>query len=305
MFKSRRPWLRLPRFRTEPDRRLPHVHGTLLCLVFYSGLYPATAAPAPFAIVQPILAQFDGGPSVPAGFAFASGESIFLSFDIAGFKPSGDEDLKINLSWQCQAFDADGVALAAQQKGDIKADLAPEDKKWRPRVRVEFVMPQGLSAGAASIRLSAVDHVSAAEASLAVPFRTRGPNLAAVETLRPLRFRFLRSGDSNEALTLPAYGRGDTVWARFDIAGYRFGEGNAFALSYGLEVFRANGESLFREEEAAREAGKSFYPRRFMPGALSLQLTKDLAVGEYTILLRIRDEVGGQQSESRHSFRVE
>ena len=72
-----------------------------------------------------------------------------------------------------------------------------------------------------------------------------------------------------------------------------------------IGVLRANGESLYKQDEAANETGKSFYPRRYLLGALSLQLTKDLAVGEYTIALRIRDLVGKQQSETKHVFRVE
>lgn len=258
-----------------------------------------------FRIVQPVLAQFDGGPAVSPSFGFASGESIFLNFDLAGFQPEGEEDQKLNLSWQCQAFDAAGVALTAPQKGDVKVDLAPEDKKWRPRVRVELTMPQALPSGTAEIRLSAADHVGNATAALVVPFRTRGLNLANVTSLQPLRFRFLRSEESNEPLTVPAYRQGDMVWARFEIAGYKLGEGNAFQVGYGLEVFRANGESLFRQEEAANESGKSVYPRRYVAGTLNLQLTKDLALGEYTILLRLRDGVGNQLSETKHSFRVE
>ncbi|MFN0104439.1 MAG: hypothetical protein ACKV2U_20420 [Bryobacteraceae bacterium] len=265
----------------------------------------SVAAFGQLTIVQPVVAQFDGGPSVASGFAFGSGESIFLSFDIAGFKPEGDEDLKLNLSWQCQAFDAAGIALTAPQKGDVKVDLAAEDKKWRPRVRVELELPQALPAGAAEIRLAAVDHVGAGKAALVVPFRTRGLNLTGIDKLQPLRFRFLRSEESNEPLTVPAYRQGDMVWARFEIAGYRLGEGNAFQVGYGLEVFRANGESLFKQDEAANESGKPVYPRRYLAGVLSLQLTKDLAPGEYTILLRIRDGIGGEQSESKHLFRVE
>lgn len=257
------------------------------------------------AIVQPVLAQFDGGPSVTAGFGFGSGESIFLHFDIAGFKPEGDEDLKLKLSWECQAFDGAGAAMTELKKGDVRVDLAPEDKKWRPRIRVELALPQGVAAGMAEIRLAAVDHVAGTKAALVVPFRTRGVQVAGVDKLQPLRFRFLRSEDSGEALSVPAYRQGDMVWARFEMAGYRLGEGNAVDVSYGLEVLRANGESLYRQDEAAAETGKSFYPKRFLPGALSLQLTKDLALGEYTIVLRIRDGIGKQESESRHLFRVE
>ncbi len=279
--------------------RLP---GGRCCLL---ALSLALGGASPLAIVQPVMAQFDGGASVPAGFAFASGESIFLSFDLAGFKPEGDEDLKIKLSWQCQAFDAAGVAMTPLRKGDVNADLAPEDKKWRPRVRAELEIPQAVPSTAAEIRISAVDNVGAGRASLVVPFRIRGLNLSAVDKLQPLRFRFLRTEESNEPLTIPAYRQGDMVWARFEIAGYRIGEENSFHVGYGLEVFRSNGESLFRQEEAANESGKSFYPRRYMPGALNLQLTKDLAPGEYTILLRIKDGIGNQQSESKHLFRVE
>jgi hypothetical protein len=211
----------------------------------------------------------------------------------------------LNLSWECQAFDAEGRAFAPLQKGDVKVDLAPEDKKWKPRVRVELALPQGLAAGTGEIRISAVDHVGGGKASLQVPFRTRGLNLAGVDKLQPLRFRFLRAEDSNEGLTVPSYAQGDMVWGRFEIAGYKLAEGNTFGIRYGLEVFRANGESLFKQEEAANETGKSFYPRRYVTGTLNLQLTKDLALGEYSILLRIRDDVGNQQSETRHSFRVE
>jgi hypothetical protein len=257
------------------------------------------------AIVQPVVAQFDGGPSVAAGTGFGGGESIFLSFDIAGFKPEGDEELKLKLSWQCQAFDGAGVAMTELAKGDVKVDLAPEDKKWRPRIRLELSLPQGLAAGSAEIRLTATDHVGNGKAALTVPFRTRGLNLTGVDKLQDLRFRFYRGEDAMTPLSVAAYRQGDTVWARFEMAGYRLGEGNSYQLSYGLEVFRANGESLFKQEEAANEAGKSMYPRRYMPGALSLQLTKDLAPGEYTILLRIRDGIGKQEAESKHSFRVE
>jgi hypothetical protein len=255
-------------------------------------------------IVQPVVAQFDGGPAVAPSYGFGSGESIFLSFDLAGFKPEGDEDLKLNLSWTCQGFDSAGVAMTAPQNGDVKVDLAPEDKKWRPRVRVELALPQAVLKGAAEIRVTAVDRVGATNATLTVPFQTRGLDLTGVDTLRPLRFRFLRSEDAAEALSVAAYQKGDSLWARFEMAGYKLGEGNTFQVGYGLEVFRANGESLFRQEEAASENGKTLYPRRYLFGALSLQL-KDLAAGEYTIVLRMRDGVGNQQSETKHPFRVE
>ncbi len=273
-----------------------------LCGIGLLGLLPLHGE---LMVVQPVVAQFDGGPSVAANYAFGGGESIFLSFDIAGAQPEGDEDKKLRLSWECQVFDSAGVAMTEPKRGEVNVDLAPEDKKWRPRIRVELVMPQALAAGAGEIRLTAVDHVAKANAALAVPFRTRGLSLSGVTGLAALRFRFLRSEDSAAALSPAAYRPGDTVWARFEMAGYRLGEGNSFQVSYGLEVLRANGESLFTQEEAANESGKSLYPRRYLTGALSLQLTRDLAPGEYVILLRLRDGNSEQRAESRHTFLVE
>jgi hypothetical protein len=257
------------------------------------------------AVVAPLLAQYDGGPSVPAGFGFGSGESIHLTFDIAGFKPSADDDPKIDLAWECSIFDAAGLPMAAPKKGEVKVELAAEDKKWRPRIRVEFPMPEALPAGGGEIRITVNDRVANKPADLKVPFRTRGLNLEKVDSLTALRFRFLRAEDSSDPLTVAAYRPGDTVWARFELAGYKLGPSNAIHVSYGLEVFRANGESLFKQEEAANESGQSFYPRRYVFGVLSLQLTKDLALGEYTILLRLKDHTGNTAAESKHSFRVE
>lgn len=257
------------------------------------------------AVVAPLLAQYDGGPSIPVGFGFGSGESIYLTFDIAGFKQTADDDPKIDLAWECSVIDASGLALTAPKKGEVKAEIATEDKKWRPRVRVEFPLPEALPAGAGEIRVSVVDRVANKPAELKIPFRTRGLNLDKVDGLAALRFRFLRAEDSADPLTVAAYRPGDTVWARFELAGYKLGPSNSFHVSYGLEVFRANGESLFKQEEAANESGQSFYPRRYVFGVLSLQLTKDLALGEYTIVLRLKDHSGNATAESKHTFRVE
>ena len=50
---------------------------------------------------------------------------------------------------------------------------------------------------------------------------------------------------------------------------------------------------------------ESFYPKRYVAGILSLKLDPDIAKGEYTIVVTVRDQVGKQQYQSRHSFRVE
>jgi len=68
---------------------------------------------------------------------------------------------------------------------------------------------------------------------------------------------------------------------------------------------RAGGGSLYKEPKAAEQQETSFYPKLYVPGILSLNLTKDLAPGEYSIVMRVRDELGQQDLEQTHKFTVE
>jgi hypothetical protein len=265
----------------------------------------AQDVPTSLSVAQIVIAQFDGGPSVAGGFRFGSGESVFLTFDVAGFRHTGGEFPKLKLRWRCQPLDGFGVAMAPEKSGEVDVSLAPEDKNWRPRIRAEFALPQGLAQGTGRVRIFVEDEVAKSTAEADAPLSIRGPDLQGVDGITARRFRFLRREDSVEPLQVAAYAPGDTVWAKFEMAGFAHREGNAFDLSYGLEVLRENGQSLYRQEEAATESGKSFYPRRHVTGILSLQLTRDLAKGEYTIALTVRDLVAGKEAQSSHSFRVE
>jgi hypothetical protein len=102
-----------------------------------------------------------------------------------------------------------------------------------------------------------------------------------------------------------AYRPGENVWARFDITGYKLGDGNSFEVQYGLTVIRPDGKPGFSQPEAATLKDKSFYPRRFTPAALSLTLPADIVKGDHTIVLTVRDKIGNQTTETRQKFSVE
>ena len=76
-------------------------------------------------------------------------------------------------------------------------------------------------------------------------------------------------------------------------------------MSYGVAVLRPNGETMFQQPEAAGEHDQSFYPRAYVPAGLSLNLTRDLAPGEYAIVVTARDKVGNQTQEVRQAIAVE
>ena len=89
------------------------------------------------------------------------------------------------------------------------------------------------------------------------------------------------------------------------IRGYKYGEKNAVHVEYGLEVLSPTGKSLYQEPQAAVEQSSAFYPKRYLPGTLSLNLQSSARPGDYTIVLRVRDLTGEQVSETRHTFRIE
>ena len=94
------------------------------------------------------------------------------------------------------------------------------------------------------------------------------------------------------------------MWARFEITGYKLAAKNRLHVEYGVSVLRPSGEVLYSEPNAASEKDESFYPKRYVLGILSLKLDPDIALGEYTIVVAARDQIGGQQYETRHPFLI-
>ncbi len=108
-----------------------------------------------------------------------------------------------------------------------------------------------------------------------------------------------------KALQVAAYRPGDAVWARFDMTGYKLGDKNQVDIEYGLTVLREDGSVAYKQPDAATQTIQTFYPQRYQPGELSLNLAKDQPLGKYTIVLDVEDHVGKQMYETRETFSVE
>src|SRR5260370_1766301 len=89
------------------------------------------------------------------------------------------------------------------------------------------------------------------------------------------------------------------------MTGYKLGDGNQFDIEYGLVVLRADGSQAYAEPQAAAQKEQTFYPVRYQPGVLSLNLAKDHARGQYTIVLKVRDNLGSQTYKARQKVSVE
>ncbi len=125
------------------------------------------------------------------------------------------------------------------------------------------------------------------------------------ETLVVRNFRFYRKEDDAESLKLAAYRPGDAIWARFDITGFRLGAGNLRDVAYVLSVSGPGGRVLLAPREPTVDKGASFYPMKYVPCTISLNLQRDIRPDEYTITVTAQDRVGNQTYESKQTFRVE
>ncbi len=258
------------------------------------------------AVARIALHQFEDGPVLASTYEFVPGETANFSVRIAGFKIlEVDEQRSVKLSWHVQVFDPAGVLIEKEQAGHIEDKLAPQDKEWAPKFLGTFVLPSFAVPGAYRIVVKVRDEAASADASGELVFRVRGHDVQPSETLLARNFMFLRNEDDRRPMSAAIYHPGETLWARFDIVGYKFSEGNRFSVSYELAVLRPSGEQLFAQPDAAAETNQSFYPQRYVPGALSLTLNADVPKGSFVLLVTIHDKVGEQTWETKQPFEIQ
>ena len=277
----------------------------LLPILWLATALLSTAAPAEkkLAIVKLAFAQSEDGPALASTYQFLAGESVFFSCLVEGYAKS-DED-EIFLTYQIQAKDSRGILLQPASSDKIEATLAPEDKDWKPKLRDTIVIPPLADSGEYQVLVSLRDERSKATVEAHATFQVHGREVAPSDTLVVRDFRFLRSEDDTKPLQVAAYRPGDSLWARFIMTGYKLGDGNQFDIEYGLTVLRADGTVAYSEPHAATQKDQPFYPQRYQPGVLNLNFPKDQKLGEYTIVLTVRDNLGGQNFETRQKFSVE
>lgn len=266
-------------------------------------LFTASAAAQKLAIVEPQFHQFDGGPPLRQAL-YRDGERVFVTCQVAGYKAEKEKE-SVRLELSVEARDEAGLLLAPADNQKVDVELAPEDKDWKPKLRYQFEVPQTASCKACELRIKVRDLVAGADATRSVPFAVESKTVEPSATLAVRNVRFLRAEDDSSPLAVPAYRPGDEIWARFEMTGYKLGDKNRIQLEYGLSVYRPSGKLLYQQLNAASADDTSFYPKKWMPGILSLKADTKMPPGEYPIVLEVRDLIGQQKHEERFTFRIE
>ena len=122
-------------------------------LLMAYGLYAAE----PLAVIDAVLSQSDGGTPVPSDFEHTPGEVLFFSFRVQGYQATAE---KIQLKYRIEAFDPQGVRLMEPVEAPLAAELSPQDKNWRPKIRQEITIPPLAASGKYRISISVEDQLA-------------------------------------------------------------------------------------------------------------------------------------------------
>jgi hypothetical protein len=287
----------------SPGEPLRKFRRSRILLALFFALPLLAWGAAPLRIVEPGLHQTEDGALITPDTTFQPGEVIFFSCRLDGFQVSKDK--KVAIQYEVTAVDPKGIPIIEPAGGKVDVELAPEDKQWKPKIRQTVLVPPLADSGTYKVHVSAKDTLSGAEASFEAPFEVRGRAVEPSDTLVVRNFQFYRTEDDPKPLAVAAYRPGDPVWARFDITGYKLGGGNKRDVAYTVTVTGEGGRVLLAPGEPSADQGSSFYPTRYVPCTISFNLQKTIRPGEYTVMIRTEDRVGGQSAEWKQAFRVE
>jgi hypothetical protein len=278
-----------------------------LAALLWAGLLVAQEPAAETADEQPALRLVSvdlldrgGGYAIPADSVFYPGEKVFLGFRIAGYEV--DEDYRIQLTWRADAFGPNGVHFAPSEGGEFAVELAPQDENWEPSVEYAAVIPPHAGSGVYRIALVVTDVKAEQKLEREIPLRVAGEDVEVSDSLTVRNFAFTMT-EGGTVLEEPTFGRGDKVFASFYITGYKTDEENRYDVESSLRVINGEGETVLALDPPG-EKGAPFFPRLWLPAKFRLDLDRGIAPGNYTVLLEVKDNVGGKELLTEKKFRV-
>ncbi|MGA7414624.1 MAG: hypothetical protein WBW33_29415, partial [Bryobacteraceae bacterium] len=193
---------------------------------------PARAAESSLSIVQAGIQATEDAPFVRANYEFLPGEYLYFTFTISGYQTEKTEEtLRIHLEYAVDVEDSNGVPMVPQESGAIQDELHPQDSDWLPKRRLSFQLPSQVAAGSFNIQLTVRDFVAKTEIKKKLSFRIGGLKLQPASALDVQNFHFYRGENETEPLEVVAYRPGDTIWARYDIVGFKTDAKHAYKVT--------------------------------------------------------------------------
>ena len=274
-----------------------------LLLLVSLAVSPAFAATEPLALVRPAISQVEEGAAEPAGFQFTPGEVLFFTCRVAHSTKAAD--MKIRVAYSVAAFDPKGVQLNETYKNEFNDEITSEDKDWMPRIQAQVTIPPLAGSGTYKVVVKAEDEIAKTTAQLEVPFEVRGHLVEPSDTIIVRNFRFYHDEEGRQPAESAIFHAGQTMFTRFDLTGFQFGEGNKIDVSYVASILLPGGKAVWTQPEPAVEQSQSFYPKRYISGEFSINLQAGVKPGSYVVGVLVKDAIGNRTYESRQPFTVE
>ncbi len=265
------------------------------------------AATGELRVAYTSYSRYGGGAPMPQPITFLPGDQVVLRAKIAGFRTAelSYQEYRVKLSYEVSAVDFRGLVIGKTKKGELDEPVHKEDKEWLPTLEYKFLIPPLAEYGAAHVRLRIRDEVSQKETAYEESILVNGKRLPALASVGVINFGFYRRQEDASALPSGVYRPGDTLWAKFDVAGFRIEADNHFHAECDVQVRDAEGKVLFAQPNAISRDAKPDYPERYLPGIFSLEIRPGTPKGQYAIAVISRDQLSGQSSESVFPFAID
>jgi hypothetical protein len=251
--------------------------------------------------------EYQDGPIISGNPEYLAGATVFLDFQISGYQIAEKALVRsMSLTWKWRFLDPSGRDLVLGAAGEIEHELQPEDKDWMPKVRLELPLSPSAPTGKCRILIELEDRKAGTRGQREILIPVSGRTLPAASAPEILNLRFYRGEDEPEPLSTPAYRPGDAVWIRFDVIGFQLGPKNSAQLAFDLEVLNDKSEPVITAADAFELGSpEEFYPPRFLPGGLRIDLDKRNAPGTYRLRLRAKDRTASQSKDFEYTFTLE
>lgn len=251
--------------------------------------------------------RYEGGAALPQPVTFLPGDQVVMRAKIAGFRvaETGFQDFRVNLSYDVSATDARGILIGKLKDGEIKEAVHKEDKDWLPTLDYLFLIPEMAEYGETKIRLRIRDEVSQKEAVFEQTILVNGKRLPVLDSIAVIQFGFYRSQQDASPLPAGVYRPGNTLWVKFDLAGFQVEDNHRFHAECDVQVRDQEGKVLFEQPQALSKEATPEYPQRFLPGIFSLEIKPGTPKGSYSIAVIARDLLSGKTAEAVFPFAID
>ena len=182
----------------------------------------------------------------------------------------------MDLTWTIEVADPSKRLIAESKSGEVKVQLAPEDKHWTPRSTTTSWCRRFRNPVRTRSSIQLEDKLGRTNTKAERTFEVKAPKLPELPALGVANFKFLHSETTRPDLgpvrrTIRATRSGRVSMSAATSSGPK----NGYDIRYSIQLRDAQGKVVFEQPNAAAEAEESApYPKHYTSGMFTINLEK-------------------------------